>query len=446
MKFSRMQEISRMSLAEYKAKPLVLKEFRDLLSTQCTFVSNWNTPLITPDVHRIYGKKKPAKVASDEYIQQVKNQLSPNEYIESFSKDVELTYNSHEEWQPACEGTKSSLDHHVKEPRVLLLFKGAKFIFTYNCDGYFSQSQVGVLYDMPSVHDVRLFRKISVLIAPPGIKHSNFDINKEKMFYLNLGWKEGYVGIAPERTYSVQSNLKAQRKQYGLKPHVTSTVHSSMGDTLPQIATEISFEDKDYALWDKAQIIVLLSRTRFAKDIIFVGNKRNTLNAICHLIQTNSQWEEYMQCVLSLVCINKNNTELEHFDYSSYPFQIKDVPLPVCNTGFVYMIISTKDHTKNYIGQTFTLGKRLYEHNSGYGAEFTSDIQYRPWFLFMYVCGFNKDRKFMLSFERKWQRKRNKKVSMGQKNPRKFASLAQEVINEMESFGSQNLRIVTLFK
>ena len=82
-----------------------------------------------------------------------------------------------------------------------------------------------------------------------------------------------------------------------MKPHVTSTVHASMGDTLCKIATEISFTDINFKLWDKAQVVVLLSRTRYAKDIIFVCNKKKTINALTLLIQLNTQWEEYMNSV-----------------------------------------------------------------------------------------------------------------------------------------------------
>ena len=42
-----------------------------------------------------------------------------------------------------------------------------------------------------------------------------------------------------------------------------------MGETLNRVAVEIS-ED---GLWDKAQVVVAISRTRIGKNTIFVGNK-----------------------------------------------------------------------------------------------------------------------------------------------------------------------------
>ena len=73
--------------------------------------------------------------------------------------------------------------------------------------------------------------------------------------------------------------MKGKRKQYGLKHHLTSTVHGSMGDNLHKIVMEISLDNNEYRLWDKDQEVVLLSRTRKGSDIIFVGNKQRLLAA-----------------------------------------------------------------------------------------------------------------------------------------------------------------------
>ena len=439
------QNICRMNPIEYKQNPNLLKKLKELVGSCCTFVPNWNSPLITPEVHRIYGKKKPAKQASQEYINQVKAQLHYTEYVQATSIDVQLTYNSHEEWQPATATTSDYLDNKIKQPRTLLFFKGAQFIFTYNVEKKFSQSQLGLLLDVPSQFDVDNFKKIPILVAPPGIKSVIYNRNTDENEYICNGWKKCLVGIAPENTYSVQGNLKAQRKQYGLKPNVTSTVHASMGDTLIKIATEISHNDSNYKLWDKAQIVVIMSRTRYAKDIIFVGNKKNTILAIVNLVQMNTQWQEYMESVLSLIASNSNEAYTpKHIDFHDYPFQIQDLPLPVCNTGYVYMILSTKDHNQNYIGQTLNLGRRLNEHNSGYGSTFTNQIRYRPWFLLAYVVGFDKQIIKMKHFEHRWQQTRNNLVNRGVKDPKRLALIADSVIDEMGT--TNELRLILMFK
>ena len=123
------------------------------------------------------------------------------------------------------------------------------------------------------------------------------------------------VGISPDRSHTVQHNMRGKRKQYGLKHHVTSTVHASMGDTLHKIVTEISTEGNEFRLWDKAQEIVLLIRTRFGSDIIFVGNKRDTIKELCSLIKMTNQWMNYMQNILDIGIINgrSDNSQVSVF-------------------------------------------------------------------------------------------------------------------------------------
>ena len=142
------------------------------------------------------------------------------------------------------------------------------------------------------------------MVAPPGIKVVEFDEMKSQDDYVQEGWIEKFVGMCPERTHAVPMNMRCQRKQYGLKHHLTSTVHASMGDTLHKIVTEISSESNDFRLWDKAQAVVLLSRTRLGSDIIFVGDKNDTINVLFSLIRTSSQWTNYMEKVLEMGSVN----------------------------------------------------------------------------------------------------------------------------------------------
>ena len=65
--------------------------------------------------------------------------------------------------------------------------------------------------------------------------------------------------------------MQAQRKQYGLKHYVAGTIHSVMGDTLMCIA--IAKNLSGFRLWNKGQLIVILSRTKKGKDTIFIGDK-----------------------------------------------------------------------------------------------------------------------------------------------------------------------------
>ena len=68
--------------------------------------------------------------------------------------------------------------------------------------------------------------------------------------------------VVKEYEIAVPVSLKAQRKKYGLKHHVTSTVHACQVDTFHRLEMEGSFGNSLYKLWDKGQVFMLLSRTR----------------------------------------------------------------------------------------------------------------------------------------------------------------------------------------
>ena len=105
-----------------------------------------------------------------------------------------------------------------------MFFVGALFEFTQNEIGKFSQSQLCLLLELPRIEDVSVFRKIKVLVAPPGVKEFYYTGEKDKNIYIQQGWKELSVGIAHGYETPISGGLKGIRKQYKIKHHVTSTV------------------------------------------------------------------------------------------------------------------------------------------------------------------------------------------------------------------------------
>jgi len=88
------------------------------------------------------------------------------------------------------------------------------------------------------------------MVAPPGLKVVEFDENKTRSQYEDEGWVKKHIGEVPTTKYSISSGMRAMRHQYGLKHHVTSTVHACMGDTLHKVVTEISNDHNELKLWD----------------------------------------------------------------------------------------------------------------------------------------------------------------------------------------------------
>ena len=129
------------------------------------------------------------------------------------------------------------------------------------------------------------------------------------------------------------------------------------------MATEITKSDPDFNIWDKGQLIVILTRTKKAKDTIFVGNKQETLDALKSILLSRTQWTDYIEHVLNVVTVNEelNTTrnEIRTMNQNDYPFQICDISLPSTRTGFIYFLISVKDKTFTYIGLTICIIFRL---------------------------------------------------------------------------------------
>ena len=140
------------------------------------------------------------------------------------------------------------MGNQVKEQRNLLFFKGALYQLTFNNDDIFSQSQLGLLLNVLSREDLQAFWKIEILVAPPGLKWTMYNSTQTELDYIDKGWTKQSVGLPPVRLHNITNYLQAKQRQYGLKHHVTSTIHASMGDTLSKIATQISCSNSVYRL------------------------------------------------------------------------------------------------------------------------------------------------------------------------------------------------------
>ena len=76
------------------------------------------------------------------------------------------------------------------------------------------------------------------------------------------------------------------------------TIHKAMGETIGKVVTRISFSEKQYCLWQREQLYVIVSRVRKMQDITFVGEASETLSAIRELLNKKNQWYEYCQRIV----------------------------------------------------------------------------------------------------------------------------------------------------
>ena len=422
--------------------------------------------MILPSTIRLYSKKIPVRDAAKQFADRVKRHFQLNDICERESDDVEKSRFSQQEWNMARYQNIIQLDNKTKEPRSLLFFRGAIYLFTFNDpQGKFNQSQMCFLYDLPSQQHLNEWKKIKLIVAPPGSKEIIFDDSKSKQSYLDDGFYEVRLGIAPQHTHALSNNMQGRRKQYGLKHFVSSTIHGSMGDTLQFMATQISTKESNFSLWDKGQLVVILSRTKYAKNSIFVGPKNDTLDALTQLLLKKTQWTDYIEDVLDFVTINKNQGAGEDItgghnanrigralNQNSYPFRICDLQLPIVSSGYVYMLLSLRHPNYTYIGTTKCIRTRIQMHNSGNGAIDTAPAYLRPFALFAYICGLTSDCSDLRYYiENKWKDKRDEVIAQGDINVKSWVYCANKVIANVcknsVRFGVErnDLRLVCLF-
>ena len=422
--FQRIQDITRMLVHEYT--PEILREAAELLETHCTFVDSWSDPRITSTMLRCFGKKSAIRQESIRFMNEI--EASGRRILYRQADDYELCTLSQSHWQPATLPVVNAITKAVREPKVLPFYEMAVYEMTYNKPGHFTHSQIAVLAEMPTNEMIQSFENVKVMLAPVGCKSVPEGITSSNDL-LAHGWKIETAGLAPERIHTASMGKKGKRLQYGLRHRVSSTIHAIMGSDLRNVVTKISLTDPMYRLWEKEQVVVLLSRTARAKDIIFVGRPKETIDAILQVIQIRSQYSEYMNHIIDILSDDVDSVhgtrQVPTLNQNLHPFCPLNVVQPNDNSGCCYILVSIKDRNTTYIGQTKRLVQRLNEHNSGYGSEGTSDYRLRPWALLAYVTGFDGNKDAMLAFERQWKSRRD---SLHIRAPMQIADLGRSLI------------------
>ena len=436
--FQEIQKISRYPHSRFLEEPELVEKFVTLCSEHLTFVENWDDDRITPTTMRLYSKRIPAREASQQFVAGVMRDVHESVRITCTSEDCQKNRHSRIEWGEASERLSIALEQKVKEPRHLLFFQGATYEITHNSTvpGEYSNTQLAVLFDLPSRDDLLNWRKIKILKAPVGCRSVGHPPGTAKDVYLQDGFVEISIGICPDRTHSMSYNMQAKRKQYGLKHHVTSTIHAAMGDTLYSMATEISSKNDKFKMWDKGQMIVILSRTHIAMQSIFVGDKRETLRALKELLIRKTQWTDYMEMILEIITVRESGemrSGRSVMNTDTFPYRICDMSLPQCNTGYVYMLLSLEDKKFVYIGMTNSIRERIKQHNSGVGSVSTEPLHLRPYALLAYICGFDLRTEYMQYIEQRWKFERDQLIKRGINDPISWAEAGGAVIDSMNA-------------
>ena len=177
----------------------LLNEFKELLRNMPTYVTDWSSPDITPDIYRLYGRKTPANGTKRNLIQTIRSNIPPEQLREKLAVDRERIRFSHNEWAITSEETSKKLNKYVKESSTVLVYKGSECEFTNNIDGKYSQGQMALLYDLLDQEVLERNGRIKILAAPTGLHDIDYNRFISKEEYIEMGFYEVNIGLAPTR-------------------------------------------------------------------------------------------------------------------------------------------------------------------------------------------------------------------------------------------------------
>jgi hypothetical protein len=190
----RIQNISRMDSQNYT--PEITNEFKQLLLTSCTFISDWDSPTLEQSVIHVIGLHDAVKHAEVTMLQRIKD--SNVTVLSCSARDKQISVTAHSDWGSASDAIRRQLDKKCKEPRVLHFYPNALYEMTYNDSALgFSQSQIAMLQEMPTAEEIRSFSPVELLLAPSGCKTIPEGVEQPNDL-LHYGWRGSYLLVRLE--------------------------------------------------------------------------------------------------------------------------------------------------------------------------------------------------------------------------------------------------------
>ena len=150
-----------------------------------------------------------------------------------------------------------------------------------------------------------------------------------------------------------------------------------IGDTFPKII-KICPTETHFNIWEKEQLLVLLSQVCYFQAITFIGNERDLHSTLVSITQQESCWTDYINNLITTLAAAPSTQSSPVINVLTTNYFPWNIVLPGGETGFVYLLVSTKIPNAFYIGETDNIRRSL-KHNCANGASATRPIEKRPW-------------------------------------------------------------------
>ena len=304
----------------------------EIISNSCNFVGSWN------DIHdamimKVFGKRVAEQEATEKYFEKIEGTDMPFRY--SYAQD-QICTQGNSVWRTADNRSVTNyLNYNVSEYEKLLFHPSCVLRATQNLKGI-QQGQLCVL-DFNSVTDNCVF----VFVAP--------NIEAVTQTVLDNGdylqWRRVKVRKTPGYVQNYLRN-SVRRFQFPLCNYVALTVHKLMGDTFAKLATSLSSVERKFALWLISQFYVIVSRVKYLNQLFFVGEKRETIDAIRTILRKRNLVEEQIFNLFQSLKRSASNSRgpaiIETPSYLRHHFDVPQTP-----NGYVSVFVSNANRRKN---------------------------------------------------------------------------------------------------
>jgi hypothetical protein len=263
------------------------------------------------------------------------------------------------------------LTRRCREGLTLFMCINAIMRFTFNNNNVsrelphvFTQGQLCIIRSLPDTQLTINEQRMEVTIVPPGVRI--IDVTR-----IPRNWATFRLRRRNGQEMMFAGNKKAFRNQWPLKSYVCSTIHKVAGDTVEGLAAQISSNEKGYTLWQKQQLLIVVSRVRSLDQLLFVGSMESVIEAMLILLKMHCPIARKAERAL----ITLANLPARVLETSiSHPLdELVQQPLPMTDVGVVYMLIGVPLYNLCYFGMTTNMRRRLTQHNTGNGAQFTRE-------------------------------------------------------------------------
>lgn len=286
-------------------------------------------------------------------------------------------------WQAANSSVSRQLYRSVREPRQLLLYVGQVVQMTFNNSQIrpntptFSQGQLVVITELADTTLPLNIQRISVRVLPPGCREIQVDNIPNEWICTKIARR------FTEPSLIGCSMTKARREQWPFTYYACSTVHKAIGQTCSKLATQISSKDAMFSLWDRRQLLVILSRVRNFNDLLFVGSPQDTVKAMRELLSTTDKWDVFTDRVIESCDTIRHGSGIVP---NTNALPSISTTVPSANCGFVFMLISLSHPEISQYGECISLRSILRDWNDI--LHDPSKFHFRPYALAAFVCGF----------------------------------------------------------